>query len=95
MKNNPPQHTDRHQDDHEKADTAQEVGDRAVATIAHHVLSIGQPQERDGHQRVAQHGQCHAGILGRRSLMSDPIHPNNDGYAIMAERFKEAIAPFL
>ena len=37
----------------------------------------------------------YAGILGRRSLMSDPIHPNNDGYAIMAERFKEAIEPFL
>jgi lysophospholipase L1-like esterase len=37
----------------------------------------------------------YAGILGRRSLMSDPIHPNSDGYAIMAERFKEAITPFL
>ena len=31
------------------------------------------------------------GIFGNRRLMSDPIHPNDDGYARMARRFYEAI----
>ena len=34
-------------------------------------------------------------IMGNRSLMSDPIHPNADGYAVMAEHFHEAIEPYL
>ena len=32
-------------------------------------------------------------IMGNRKLMSDPIHPNGDGYKIMAERFLEAMLP--
>ncbi|CAB1079141.1 GDSL family lipase [Alkalispirochaeta odontotermitis] len=32
-----------------------------------------------------------AGIMGNRKLMSDPIHPNNAGYKIMAEKFYEAM----
>ncbi len=35
------------------------------------------------------------GIMGHHSLMSDPIHPNDAGYAIMAEHFHLAIEPFL
>ena len=35
------------------------------------------------------------GILGRPDLMSDPIHPNTAGYTLMAERFREAIRPYL
>ena len=35
------------------------------------------------------------GIMGHSKLMSDQIHPNGAGYAIMAERFKEAIEPYL
>ncbi len=31
------------------------------------------------------------GIFGNRQLMSDPIHPNDEGYARMARRFYEAI----
>lgn len=31
------------------------------------------------------------GMIGNRRLMSDPIHPNEDGYALMARRFFEAI----
>ena len=31
------------------------------------------------------------GIMGNRKLMSDPIHPNDAGYKIMAERFQEAM----
>lgn len=34
-------------------------------------------------------------IMGNRSLMSDPIHPNGAGYAVMAERFHRAIEPYL
>jgi len=32
-------------------------------------------------------------IMGNRKLMSDSIHPNGDGYKIMAERFMEAMLP--
>lgn len=35
------------------------------------------------------------GIIGNDQLMSDRIHPNGDGYAIMAERFAKAIRPYL
>jgi lysophospholipase L1-like esterase len=35
------------------------------------------------------------GILGKQNLMSDPIHPNDKGYAIMAQMFYEAIKPYL
>jgi lysophospholipase L1-like esterase len=31
------------------------------------------------------------GIMGNRDLMSDPIHPNDAGYRIMAEKFREAL----
>jgi lysophospholipase L1-like esterase len=34
-------------------------------------------------------------IMGDRSLMSDPIHPNGDGYAVMAGHFAEALRPYL
>jgi lysophospholipase L1-like esterase len=32
-------------------------------------------------------------IMGNRKLMRDPIHPNGDGYRIMAQRFLEAMLP--
>jgi lysophospholipase L1-like esterase len=35
------------------------------------------------------------GIMGKRRLMSDPIHPNDDGYALFAEKFYEKIIPYL
>ncbi len=35
------------------------------------------------------------GIMGKQGLMSDYIHPNNKGYAIMAEKFHKKIKPFL
>ena len=31
------------------------------------------------------------GIMGNRKLMSDPIHPNDAGYKIMAQRFYEVM----
>ncbi len=34
-------------------------------------------------------------IFGSHDLMSDPIHPNDRGYQIMAERFYETIRPYL
>ena len=33
------------------------------------------------------------GIMGNRKLMSDPIHPNDAGYKIIAQRFHAAISP--
>ena len=35
------------------------------------------------------------GIWGDRDLMSDAIHPNSDGYAIMADHFYKAIKSYL
>jgi len=35
------------------------------------------------------------GIFGQKRLMSDPIHPNSDGYTVMAEKFYRAIKPYL
>jgi len=37
----------------------------------------------------------YSGIMGRASLMSDPIHPNSDGYAVLADHFYRAIKPYL
>ena len=34
-----------------------------------------------------------AGIVDNPGLMSDPIHPNNAGYRIIAQRFYKALAP--
>lgn len=36
-----------------------------------------------------------SGILGKENLMSDTIHPNAAGYALVARRFHEEIAPYL
>jgi lysophospholipase L1-like esterase len=33
------------------------------------------------------------GIMGNRKLMSDPIHPNNTGYQMIAQKFYEAMNP--
>ena len=35
------------------------------------------------------------GIMGKRHLMSDPIHPNDAGYALFAQKFYEGIRPYL
>jgi lysophospholipase L1-like esterase len=35
------------------------------------------------------------GLLGKSELMSDPIHPNGKGYAIMAKKFYGVIKPYL
>jgi len=34
------------------------------------------------------------GIMGNRKLMSDPIHPNDSGYTIIAQRFYDAMVPY-
>lgn len=36
-----------------------------------------------------------AGIMGKRRYMSDPIHPNDAGYALVAEKFHEAVKPYV
>jgi hypothetical protein len=35
------------------------------------------------------------GILGHPDLMSDSIHPNSNGYTIMAKQFYKALKPYL
>jgi lysophospholipase L1-like esterase len=35
------------------------------------------------------------GIIGDKSLMSDPIHPNDRGYALVAQKFYQAMKPYL
>jgi acyl-CoA thioesterase I len=35
------------------------------------------------------------GIIGDENLMSDPIHPNDNGYALMAQKFYRATEPYL
>ena len=35
------------------------------------------------------------GIIGDRRLMSDSIHPNAVGYAVMAEKFHQAVQPYV
>jgi lysophospholipase L1-like esterase len=35
------------------------------------------------------------GLIGKEKYMSDPIHPNGEGYTIMAERFYKAMEPYL
>ena len=34
-----------------------------------------------------------AGIMGKNNLMSDPIHPNDAGYQMMAQKFYQALQP--
>jgi lysophospholipase L1-like esterase len=35
------------------------------------------------------------GIFGKPDLMSDRIHPNSEGYAVMAQYFYQALLPYL
>ena len=35
------------------------------------------------------------GIFGKKDLMSDQIHPNTVGYALIAEKVEQAIKPYL
>lgn len=35
------------------------------------------------------------GIMGTPNLMSDPIHPNSQGYTVMAQHFFRALQPYL
>jgi len=35
------------------------------------------------------------GIISDKSLMNDPIHPNDKGYRLMAQKFHRAIEPYL
>lgn len=35
------------------------------------------------------------GIMGKKHLMSDPIHPNDAGYAIFAKKFNDKIKSYL
>jgi len=53
------------------------------------------------YQRVCRETQAllisniYDGIIGDKGLMSDPIHPNAKGYALMAQAFYRAMRPYL
>jgi lysophospholipase L1-like esterase len=55
----------------------------------------------EAYRELCKHLGCvlianvYEGIWGRNDLMSDRIHPNGDGYEIMADRFYEAIEPYV
>lgn len=55
----------------------------------------------DAYQRLAREtgalllDNVFDGIMGNASLMSDQIHPNDQGYAILARRFQQLAAPYL
>ena len=54
----------------------------------------------DGYEELAKQTgatlipNIYEGIMGNPQLMSDPIHPNDSGYRIMARRFYDALVPF-
>lgn len=54
-----------------------------------------------GLKKVAREHEClyvpdvMDGIMGDPNLMSDPLHPNDAGYEIMAQRISEALGPHL
>ncbi|MGD8389727.1 MAG: hypothetical protein PVG49_21450 [Desulfobacteraceae bacterium] len=59
-----------------------------------------EPQGVEPAQRSSTPGSVlipnvYAGILGKPDRMSDRIHPNDRGYAVMARHFHEAIEPYL
>lgn len=53
----------------------------------------------DGYEELAKQTgatfipNIYDGVMGNRQLMSDPIHPNDSGYRIIARRFYNALMP--
>jgi len=53
------------------------------------------------YQRVSEETQAvlipniFDGIIGDKKLMSDPIHPNDKGYTLMADKFYQVLKPYL
>ncbi|HQE81373.1 MAG TPA: GDSL-type esterase/lipase family protein [Candidatus Hydrogenedentes bacterium] len=80
---------------------AQCVAARSMVILIHLKAGVLSDPYYDGFEAVAErHGAVFVpeilkGIFGKPRLMSDQIHPNDQGYAVMAERIAEAAAPLL
>ena len=77
------------------------VNSGAMVVLVHAKFGLFDDPYRDGIDEIAaRHGAAVAydvlaDILARPSRMSDQIHPNDAGYALMAERIHEVVGPLL
>ncbi len=73
----------------------------AMVMVVHAKFGLFRDPYRDDFQAIAeQHGAVFVGntlrgILGRPARMSDQIHPNDAGYALLAERIANVAGPLL
>lgn len=80
---------------------AQCVAARSMVIVVHLKAGLISDPYRDGFERIAKrHGAVFVprilkGIFAKPSMMTDQIHPNDRGYALMAERIAEVAAPLL
>lgn len=77
------------------------VGCGAMVVLVHAKFGLFDDPYRDGVKAIAkEHGAAVVwgvldDILGRPSRMYDQIHPNDAGYALMADRVTAVVAPLL
>ncbi len=80
---------------------AQCVAARSMVVLVHIKAGILSDPYRDGFEDIAtRHGAVFVphilqDFFGKPSLMTDQIHPNIRGYALMAERIADVVAPLL
>lgn len=80
---------------------AQCVAAGSIVVVVHLKAGFLSNPYRDGFESIAErHGAVFVprilkGIFGKPSLMTDQIHPNDRGYALMAERIAEVVVPLL
>ncbi len=73
----------------------------AMVVLVHGRFGVWSDPFLDGFEAIAErHGallvsNALRGILGNPRRMSDQIHPNDEGYALLAERVAEAVGPLL
>lgn len=73
----------------------------AMVVLVHAKFGLFADPLYDGFEEIAaRHGvplveNALSGILGRPSMSSDQIHPNDAGYALLAERVAEVVRPLL
>lgn len=73
----------------------------AMVVLVHVKLGLWSDPYWEGFERIAEERDVLVvknvlrGILANPKRMSDQIHPNNDGYALLAERVAEVVEPLL
>jgi len=77
------------------------VDEGAMVVVVHCKFGLFSDPYRDGFEQIARrHGAAFVpnatkGVLGNPNRMYDQIHPNNDGYALIAQRVAEVVTPLL